>query len=56
MVFFKDIIHKKKSTRKNELKIGKKKRKGMEKVAKVGLFQVQNHYYKLLEKHQIKKF
>ena len=34
-----------------------KKVKTMKKVAIVGLFQVQNHYYKLLlEKHQIRNF
>ena len=28
----------------------------MKKVAKVGLFQVQNHYYKLSEKYRIRNF
>ena len=40
----------------NGLKIGKISEKSMKKVAIVGLFQVQNHYSKLLEKHEIRKF
>ena len=42
--------------KRRDQKLEKRSEKLWGKLAIVGLFQIQNHYYKLLEKHQIRNF